>query len=214
MKSENLRASLEGIQTLLSHLHGEVTALETSYNEVLQVLRRLEGACETDDLTGLLRRRPFFSKWEVLLEECRRLNDECGVILIDIDHFKKVNDTYGHPTGDEVIKRIASMLKQYQSPRCVASRYGGEEFAVAYRGNDAEVQQLAEKIRRDVEGIRIPAISNDGSPSSSVDLSCTLSMGVSSTQRAGFDVPRLLQSADEALYAAKRSGRNRVKVAA
>jgi diguanylate cyclase (GGDEF)-like protein len=211
MKTKHLEARLEGIHTLLSHLHGEVTALEESYTQVLRVIRKLEGACETDDLTGLLRRRPFFQKWEVLLEECRRFNDDCGIILIDIDHFKRVNDTFGHPAGDEVIKRIASMLKQFQSPSCVVSRYGGEEFALAVQGSNEKMLVLAETIRQEAEGIRVPVISIKGK---SEELSCTLSVGVASARSVGYDAPRLLQSADIALYDAKSKGRNRVKSAA
>ena len=206
-ESKHLAASLGGIQTLLSHLHGEVTALETSYNEVLLLLRKLEGVCETDDLTGLLRRRPFFQKWQALLDECQRLNTECGVIMIDIDHFKKINDTHGHPTGDEVLKRVALMLLQYQSPSCVVARFGGEEFAVAVQGSERVVEGIAERIRQEAEDLRIPS-------SEGVELQCTLSVGVASALQAGYDAPRLLKSADEALYEAKNTGRNRVKVAA
>ena len=132
-EQNQMAASLEEIRHLLSHLHGEVTALESSYTQVLSVLRKFEKAVDTDDLTGLLRRRAFFQTWETLLQECQRLNEACGVLMIDIDHFKHVNDTHGHPTGDEVIKRIASLLKQYESPSCIVSRLGGEEFAVALK---------------------------------------------------------------------------------
>lgn len=120
-----MEASLEEIRHLLSHLNGEVTALESSYTQVLSVLRKFEKFADTDDLTGLLRRRAFFQTWEALLQECQRLNQTCGVLMIDIDHFKNINDTHGHATGDEVIKRIASLLKQYESPVCLVSRLGG-----------------------------------------------------------------------------------------
>ena len=209
-KAKRLEAGLGEIQTLLSHLHGEITALEASYSDVLQALRKLEGAAETDDLTGLYRRRPFFQKWQNLLDACQKLNEDCGVILIDIDHFKKVNDTYGHPTGDEVIKGIASLLQKYQNPHCVVSRYGGEEFAIAVQGSEREITRLAERIREDAEGTRFLV---KGS-SSGVELCCTLSVGVASSSHQGYDAPRLLQSADDALYDAKHSGRNRVKIAA
>src|SRR6185437_9722110 len=139
MDREQLKkeASLEEIRHLLSHLHGEVTALEESYSQLLQVLRRIEGAANIDDLTGLLRRRAFFDKWNALLDECQRLNAQNGVLMIDIDHFKRINDTHGHATGDEVIKGVASLLKQFESPNCIVSRMGGEEFAVAIKGSKA-----------------------------------------------------------------------------
>ncbi len=203
-------AELQKIRQLLSHLHGEVADLERSYGEILRVLRKFEQACEIDELTGLLRRQGFFSRWQELLDECQRLDQSCGVLLIDIDHFKRVNDTHGHPTGDEVIKAVAGLLKQYESPHCIAGRYGGEEFAVAVRGTDAEALGLAEFIRRGAERLHGPIVGPDGKPSSRVEWKCTLSVGVASARKAGFDAPRLLKSADEALYAAKSKGRNRV----
>ncbi len=210
MDRERLETSLEGIRTLLSHLHGEVAVLEESYSQVLVVLRKLEQACDIDDLTRLLRRNSFFAKWEALLEECQKLNENCGVLLIDVDHFKKINDTYGHPTGDEVLKRIASMLKQYESPNCVVGRYGGEEFIVAAKGSDAELLGLAEFIRRGAERLHGPVLSPDGHAAPGVEWKCTLSIGMASTQKGGFSGDRLVKTADEALYSAKHGGRNRV----
>jgi diguanylate cyclase (GGDEF)-like protein len=204
---------LEEIRNLLSHLQSEVTSFEDTYSELLGVLRQFEGTCNIDDLTGLLRRRPFFKMWETLLEECRRLNDDCGVLLIDVDHFKRVNDTHGHQTGDEVLKRISSLLKQFESPNCIVSRYGGEEFAVAIRGKDAEILGTAELIRRGAERLHGPVIGPDGAPSSQVEWKCTLSVGMASAHKQGFDAPRLLKAADGALYEAKSKGRNQVRAA-
>jgi len=213
-KREKLVGSeLQGIRHLLSHLHGEITALEQNYSEILHVLRKFERACDIDDLTGLLRRAEFFRKWQALLEECERVGDQCGVLLIDIDHFKRVNDTHGHPTGDEVIKSVSSLLKQYESPSCIVSRYGGEEFAIAFRGTDAEVLGVAEFIRRGAERLHGPVIGSDGQPSSTVEWKCTLSVGMASARKVGFDAPRLLTAADQALYEAKRKGRNQVRAA-
>ena len=213
MDQEKLEASLGEIRHLLSHLHGEVTALEEGYSQLLQVLRKFEGAANIDDLTGLLRRRSFFRLWEALLEECQRLNEGCGVLMIDIDHFKRVNDTHGHATGDEVIKRVAALLKQYESPNCIVSRLGGEEFAVAIRGSDAEVLGIAEFIRRGAERMHGPVMDKNGEPLCSVEWKCTLSVGMASASKAGFDASRLLKAADEALYVAKRGGRNQVRAA-
>jgi diguanylate cyclase len=206
-------ASLEAIRHLLSHLHGEVTDLEASYTGVLEVLRKFEGTCDLDDLTGLMRRRAFFRKWDALLEECQRLNESCGMLMIDIDHFKRVNDTHGHPTGDEVIKRVASLLKQYESPNCAVGRFGGEEFAIGIRGTEAELLGVAEFIRRGAEKLHGPVIGPNGEPRSGVEWKCTLSVGAASARKAGYDAPRLLKAADEALYEAKKRGRNQVRAA-
>jgi diguanylate cyclase (GGDEF)-like protein len=213
MNQEHLEESLREIRHLLSLLHGEVTVLEESYSRVLLVLERFEGAADLDDLTGLLRRRAFFRKWQALLDVCVRLQENCGVLVVDIDHFKKINDTHGHPTGDEVIKRVASLLKQYESPRCLVSRLGGEEFAVAIQGTDAEMLGIAELIRRGAERMHGATIGFDGKPSEKVEWKCTLSVGMASAQKSSYDAARLLKAADEALYRAKQKGRNQVSAA-
>jgi diguanylate cyclase (GGDEF)-like protein len=209
-REHQMQSSLEEIRQLLSHLHGEVTALESSYSQVLSVLRKFEGVANTDDLTGLLRRRAFFQTWNALLDQCEQLNDSCGVLMIDIDHFKRINDTHGHATGDEVIRRVADLLKQYESPNCVVSRLGGEEFAVAMRGSDAELLGVAEFIRRGAERLHGPVVTENGAPTS-VEWKCTLSVGMASARSAGYDSQRQLQQADEALYEAKTKGRNQVR---
>ena len=213
MSQEKLESQLEEIRHLLSHLHGEVTALEEGYSQVLLALRETQVAADQDELTGLNRRRAFFKKWQVLLDECRKLGESCGVLMVDVDHFKRINDTHGHQTGDEVLKRIASLLKQYESPNCIPVRLGGEEFAVAVRGTDAQCLGIAEFIRRGAERMHGPIIGSDGKPCEQVQWKCTLSVGMASTHKAGYDASRLLKAADEALYQAKQKGRNRVMAA-
>ncbi len=208
-ESEQLETSLKGIRQLLSHLHGEVSSLEASYSHVLQVLRKLEGVAETDDLSGLLRRGAFFEKWKRLLEECQRVQANCGILLLDIDHFKAINDTHGHQTGDEVIKRVSELVKQFETPRCFTGRYGGEEFAVAIQGTDAEMLAAAEMIRRGVERMYGSVVGTEDK----VQWRCTVSIGMSSSARDGYDAEKLIGSADEALYEAKKRGRNQVRAA-
>ena len=126
--------------------------------------------------------------------------------MIDIDHFKRINDTHGHPVGDEVIKKVAGLLKQYDSPNCISCRLGGEEFAIAIRGSDAEVLAIAEFIRRNAERMHGPAANN-------VEWKITVSIGMASALTTGFDASRLLKASDEALYDAKNKGRNQVRAA-
>lgn len=209
MNQEQTR-SLEEIRNLLSHLHGEVAALEANYAEVLLVLKSFAKTANVDDLTGLLRRNAFFETWGAMLEECRRLGESCGVLMIDIDHFKKINDTYGHPTGDEVIKRVSSLLKQFESPNCFAGRLGGEEFAVVVRGSDAEIASVAEFIRRGTERLEGEEVGAAGTPRR---WKCTVSIGAAAGGRTPDDRDRLVQAADAALYRAKQGGRNRVQAA-
>jgi diguanylate cyclase (GGDEF)-like protein len=112
-----------------------------------------------------------------------------------------------------VIKRVATLLKQYESPHCIVSRVGGEEFAVAVKGSDAELLGLAEFIRRGAEKLHGPVVGPDGEFTGKVEWKCTLSVGMASAQKAGYDATRLLKSADEALYRAKQKGRNQVSAA-
>ncbi len=213
MSQKRLAENLEGIRLLLSHLHGEVTALEASHAQVLLALQKLEGASDIDELTGVLRRNAFFKKWHELLQRCGKAQENCGVLMIDIDHFKQVNDRYGHFTGDEVLARVSGMLKQFISPRCEVGRLGGEEFAVAVRGTDAEILGIAEFIRRGAERLHGPVKDARGQALGNVEWKCTLSVGMASTRSEGYDSSRLLRTADEALYRAKSKGRNRVQAA-
>jgi diguanylate cyclase (GGDEF)-like protein len=213
MGQEKLEASLKEIRYLLSHLHGEVTVLEDNYSRILLALKKFEGAADLDDLTGLMRRKAFFRRWEALLNECQSRGENSGVILVDIDHFKRINDTHGHPTGDEVLRRVSSLLKQYESPNCAVGRLGGEEFVVAIRGSDPEILGVAEMIRRNVERLHGPVLAPDGKTPTHVEWKCTLSAGMASTRKLGSDASRLLKAADEALYKAKSKGRNQVAAA-
>jgi diguanylate cyclase (GGDEF)-like protein len=206
---------LLGIQGLLTELHGDVESLGQSYSKIIELLGRLESSSQRDDLTGLLRRNAFFSKWETLLRECEQAGRECGVLLIDIDHFKRVNDTMGHATGDTVICAVAEVLQKYEAetPKALVARLGGEEFALVAEGTEAELLSLAQQIRRTVETLRGPAVKSD-SQASLKEWRCTVSIGAaSSAARRTRDAQELLHQADEALYVAKEGGRNRVSAA-
>jgi diguanylate cyclase (GGDEF)-like protein len=124
------------------------------------------------------------------------------MLLTDIDHFKKVNDTYGHPTGDAVLKRVAAILKASARKIDIVARYGGEEFALVLEGTDrAGARQLAERIREEVSAQTFE--------SSKGPFKATLSLGVSVYPDDGKAKPDIISCADKALYAAKHAGRNR-----
>jgi diguanylate cyclase (GGDEF)-like protein len=198
-----LAENLLSIRHLLSHLQGEVTALESSWSQVLLVLSKLEDACRVDELSGLHRRQAFRDEAEKLYQS----NPSVGVMLIDLDHFKKVNDTHGHAAGDQVIRAVGEILGRFQAAgRCVAGRLGGEEFAVALRGDEAELVGTAELIRRLIARVEFHC------PKQGVTWSCTASLGVS-LWGAGLTLDQILADADERLYRAKDQGRNRVLAA-
>jgi diguanylate cyclase (GGDEF)-like protein len=161
-----------------------------------------------DGLTGLYNRRAF---GELLVSavsnEDRRATGSLGLVLLDVDHFKKLNDTYGHPAGDAALRSLARLLDQHLRKGDQAARYGGEEFVVILPGADAErsvgaaerLRSALERHRFVFEGARIPL---------------SASLGVAVFPGDGRDAETLLSAADRALYAAKQAGRNRVVAAA
>jgi diguanylate cyclase (GGDEF)-like protein len=163
-------------------------------------LRRL---ATTDPLTGALNRRSFFeaakaqeSRWSVSLEPF-------ALLLIDADHFKQVNDSYGHEIGDIVLQFIVREIRREIRSSDLVARYGGEEFAVMLGSTDIEgAMQIAQRICRRVGGNPF-AIDE-------LVISVTISIGVAATSSAADTFEGLMRAADGALYVAKREGRNRV----
>jgi diguanylate cyclase (GGDEF)-like protein len=154
-----------------------------------------------DGLTGLANHRRF---QEYLTETLNKAGDKSvAVALFDIDFFKKLNDNFGHPIGDAVLKEVASRLKANISQYDFVARYGGEEFVAVWPGKtDKEAEVLAEGLRQAIEGQKFKTTSGD--------LPVTISLGVAAYPQDSGNKPDLIKSADEALYAAKKAGRNRV----
>jgi diguanylate cyclase (GGDEF)-like protein/PAS domain S-box-containing protein len=167
--------------------------------------RRLAELAATDPLTGLPNRRSFLACLDAALDDARREPARgSALLMIDIDHFKRVNDTYGHPVGDEVLQHAARLIRSSLRQHDRAGRLGGEEFAVLLDGVDADTAlALAERLRGTVAAT--PAATTAG------PVALTISLGLSGV--SGGDPARVLGDADAALYRAKRHGRNRVCVA-
>ncbi len=162
----------------------------------------LEEQATTDGLTGLVNHRTFQERFSTMLGRAERHELAVSLLLTDIDHFKKINDSYGHPTGDEVLRRVAAILKASARKIDIVARYGGEEFALVLEGTDrAGARQLAERIRQEVE--------QQSFPSSKGTFSATLSIGVASYPDDAREKPEIIARADQSLYAAKHGGRNR-----
>ncbi len=187
------------------------TRLDESQQEVarlkVEVARAREDAL-SDQLTGLANRRGF----DLALSSCIADSDNGGVgpslLITDIDHFKKVNDSYGHLFGDKVIRAVAEILRANVKGRDLAARYGGEEFAILLPETSIEgAEVVAEKIRTTVANCKIRRL-NDNSAVNNV----TVSLGVS-CYRPGETINDFISRADAALYAAKAQGRNRVTLA-
>jgi diguanylate cyclase (GGDEF)-like protein len=167
-----------------------------------RMVQALEEQATTDGLTGLVNHRTFQERFSTMLGRAERHPMRVAFILTDIDHFKKINDTHGHPTGDQVLRRVAAILKASARKIDIVARYGGEEFALVLEGtNRTGARQLAERIRQEVE-----AQKHD---SANGAFRATLSLGVAVYPDDGKSKQELISNADQALYAAKHSGRNR-----
>ena len=165
--------------------------------------RAAEASAATDPLTGLPNRR-YFDEFSSLLTGRRRSGDAVAVLMIDIDKFKGLNDTYGHPTGDQVLKSVATAITGAVREQDVPARIGGEEFAVLLRNPGPEVAiEVGERVRAAVRDLDLRSI---GVPGVSV------SVGVANATNADEPIRALLDRADQALLRAKRAGRDRVIV--
>jgi diguanylate cyclase (GGDEF)-like protein len=160
----------------------------------------------TDELTGLSNLRELHSVLDREVERSRRFDSPLGLVMLDIDDFKHVNDRYGHQQGDEVLAAVASVLREHSRDIDEPARYGGEELALVLPETDSEgAALLAERMREAVEGLRVSAASGNGK------LSITASFGVASIPASAGDKASLIAAADAALYRAKRGGKNRVE---
>jgi diguanylate cyclase (GGDEF)-like protein len=202
-----LRLNAEGrdeLSDLARAVNTMLTAIQKAKAELLQAQESLRFHAEHDALTGVLNRRAIRDVLRKELARCRRDKNTLGIILADLDHFKKINDHHGHAAGDTVlvtaVQRITSMLRSYDS----LGRYGGEEFLLIAPGCDlALAQKLAERIRSAISDEAIDL--GDNAANVSVSLGVTLGT-------ADSDPEFLVALADTALYRAKRNGRNRVEV--
>jgi diguanylate cyclase (GGDEF)-like protein len=165
--------------------------------------KMMETMATTDGLTGLTNHRTFQQRFADLLERAARNGGKVALLLCDVDHFKKVNDTYGHPIGDEVLRRVARVLQDVPRKIDIPARYGGEEFAVLLDNVDvAQAKVVAERIRIEISRV---VVETEKGP-----FSVTESIGVAGFPDDGRDRATLIERADLALYHAKHSGRNRV----
>lgn len=157
----------------------------------------------TDELTGLFNRRAFDDALASEVERAKRFGSDLGLVLIDLDNFKNVNDTYGHPQGDVVLREVARVLRESSREIDHSARYGGEELAVILPGTDLEgAYNRAERIREAIEQLRIARLDGGGT------ISITTSCGVAAARATAADGRAMVQAADNALYEAKHSGKN------
>jgi len=207
LENADLYTKLRDLNQLLEDKVEERTADLVAANERLSVLNQeLEQISITDSLTHAFNRRFFMERIRQEVKRANRYGSSMSLLMIDIDHFKKVNDTYGHQAGDRVLAGVAGLVATHLRETDVLARYGGEEFALIATPMDLEgARALAERIRQLVE---------EHTFSGDAPVKVTISIGVSSWKpflRENFEV--LIREADDALYRAKAEGRNRVRTA-
>ena len=183
----------------------DVTDIASGKRALEQANKQLARLSMTDRLTGLLNR----GAWENLVgaefERYRRYSQATSLVMFDIDFFKKVNDNYGHMTGDEVIKHTAATAKSNLRQSDSIGRYGGEEFGIILPETDAEGSRIiCERIRQSIEHSVVKT--------TTAPIRYTISIGIAQLSGSAKSYTKWMQQADEALYAAKKSGRNRVVV--
>jgi diguanylate cyclase (GGDEF)-like protein/PAS domain S-box-containing protein len=183
---------------------GEVLYYEGSLVDISERKRaeqELELLAISDPLTGISNRRHFFAQAESIFSRPRTSLFELSVLMIDIDHFKVVNDRYGHSTGDKVLCEVARRIKMNLRSSDLLGRYGGEEFSILIsRINSQEIQQVADRLRS--------AIADEAIKVGDYEVFITISMGVATVDAHTTSFSEALQHADQALYSAKQSGRN------
>ncbi|MEH6508373.1 diguanylate cyclase [Halopseudomonas aestusnigri] len=184
----------------------DVTGVAVNKRQLESANTKLQELALRDGLTGLLNRRYWESCLEREFARHQRYDSPVSLVIFDIDHFKRVNDTYGHQTGDEVIRSVAEITSRLARETDFAGRYGGEEFVVLLPGTHLDgAAQFAERLRQAVEQ---QVLDYQGSP-----LSYTISLGVATISDDMANYQILLERADKALYASKEQGRNRVTLA-
>ncbi len=221
-------SSMKPYSQLLQEANDELGRLNLSYEQLVMELTQAQARAEQlatelgeanfrlrelvsrDGLTGLYNHRHFQEMLRKESAEAARYSRPLTLILFDVDFFKRVNDEYGHPAGDAVLKRIASYVAEMVRSSDFVARYGGEEFAIILPETDPRVAVvLAERIRRGIETMKIP-LGNNQPP-----LCVTVSQGLSGLRPGSADHRRdnIIEAADKALYAAKANGRNKLVVA-
>src|SRR5581483_3259641 len=182
--------------------------------------RRLEELSVRDPLTGLYNRRYFQDRLTHEIQRARRHGRPLSLLIADIDHFKEINDTYGHQAGDEVLRSIALLLVNQTRATDITARYGGEEFVAVLPETDAHgALRVAEKLRESVAvtplyHLERGVLGESPRTDETSSIGCTISIGVASFDAKRMaDAGELVRAADEALYAAKQAGRNRVVAA-
>jgi diguanylate cyclase (GGDEF)-like protein len=194
--------------SLIEHMNQQlldmVAQLEVAKSNIEERNRELKYMADHDQLSGALTRRAFLERVQQQFSIGTGQRAQGSCVMVDIDHFKSINDRYGHLVGDQAIQRVSAILRQSVGEGDLVCRYGGEEFCVLVAGPVRRAQELAEKFRQVIETTCGAAVI----PGEAARI--TASFGLSSLEAGAATLTELIKQADEALYLAKNSGRNRV----
>ncbi|AKK00570.1 MULTISPECIES: sensor domain-containing diguanylate cyclase [Pseudomonas] len=183
----------------------DVTDVATNRHQLQAANAQLQQLSSIDRLTGLYNRGHWEENLKAAYARHLRYGNELSLVMFDIDHFKRVNDTYGHQAGDKVIEQVARVLREHVRDSDAAGRYGGEEFGVVLSDTDKEgAQVFAERLRKAIEGLEV--MHGDQR------IRFTISLGVADLSQPANSHADLIAWSDHALYTSKESGRNRVTV--
>ncbi|MBT4518993.1 MAG: GGDEF domain-containing protein, partial [Halieaceae bacterium] len=191
------KKEVEHVNTTLEHSVHERTL------ELQDAIKRAETLARTDELTNLNNRRSFFHYGRFIYDQSRRSNKPFSIVMLDIDYFKKINDTYGHPAGDKALQAVSSTIEKVARVSDVPGRIGGEEFGLILpETTTQQAQLLAERLRQSISDL---IVSRDQS-----SFKLTASLGVAQSTESDRSIDDIMVRADRALYDAKEQGRNRV----
>jgi diguanylate cyclase len=196
--TQAMEVRTKSLESELQRSSEQVTDLKTQLDTVRKESR-------VDPLTGVANRKAFDIELQAAIADARETGSAVALLMCDIDHFKRFNDTWGHQTGDQVLRLVANCLSENVKGRDTAARYGGEEFVVILRQTPLDgATKLADQIRGNVENKKLVKKSTG-------DILGTITISIGVAQLRADDTPELLiQRADRALYRAKNTGRNRV----
>jgi diguanylate cyclase (GGDEF)-like protein len=201
-----VRETQDAVREVELKAQAQALAAEEKTRRLGSDIHTLRALADTDPLTGLFNRRAFLPFAEDAMNYYKRYHRDLGILMFDIDHFKRVNDTFGHAAGDEVIRSVGKIIAGQIRTTDKVARFGGEEFVVLLRETDeAGAALLANRIRE--------AIENTVVTQGLLHLSITISIGAAMARKADRDIEDVIARADAALYQAKSAGRNRVVLA-
>jgi len=214
-KNKNFKINIDG---QMKHFEVSSGTMRSPTGQPLGVLKTIWDVSEerkqfekvsiqagTDELTGILNRREFLKQADTEFDRCLRYDNKFCVLMLDLDHFKVVNDTWGHAAGDEVLKKLGELMLSQFRKSDIVGRIGGEEFAVVLSGADvAQAKLVAEKFRREVEDMSV--FWQDA------EIKVTISIGAAEFRKKYDNFQEIMLHADEALYESKTWGRNRTSI--